>query len=309
MTGDISGTGGVNKRIRLFCVLVLALSWGFTLVARGVFHSRNPMTVVMALPLILAVIFMAVARERFSAVGLGLPKLRYLGLAVLLPLLQLVLIVAIGSSLGLLTYNPEHLIVSRPTPHLWLNLVLCVPALVIPWVLLTPPALILGWITHFSEEFAWRGYLFRGVSSPAGQVKGALISGAVWWAWHLPLFALSPVLASLDSGQVILTVILSLASLLGTAALYGWIYLRSGSIWAPTVLHLYWNLFRELLTGRISDGTPGLFTGDLWLMNGEGVIGMAVTAATGAVFLFLLRRAPALLPRPAFPWWADRDQE
>jgi membrane protease YdiL (CAAX protease family) len=77
--------------------------------------------------------------------------------------------------------------------------------------------------------------------------------------------------------------------MVGTACVFSWVYLKSNSIWAPTIMHLSWNFFRGVLTGRLSDGEPGLFNGDLWMINGEGVIGMIVTALTGLIFIFLFR--------------------
>jgi membrane protease YdiL (CAAX protease family) len=119
-------------------------------------------------------------------------------------------------------------------------------------------------------------------------VRAVLVSGAVWWAWHLPLFWLSPVLSALTVPQLVLTVLLSAPAILGTAFMYSWVYLKSGSIWAPTIMHLFWNLYRGTLTGRLADGAAGLFAGDLWLVNGEGVIGMIVTACFGLLFYALM---------------------
>jgi hypothetical protein len=55
-------------------------------------------------------------------------------------------------------------------------------------------------------------------------------------------------------------------------------------------MHLFWNLYRGILTGRLADGQPGMFTGELWLINGEGIIGMVVMALSGLFFFFLMRR-------------------
>ena len=119
-------------------------------------------------------------------------------------------------------------------------------------------------------------------------MRAVTISGGVWWAWHLPMFWLSPVLRALSLPQLGLTVLLSAPAMLGTAFMYSWIYLKSGSIWAPTTMHLFWNLYRGTLTGRLADGKAGLFAGDLWLVNGEGVIGMIVSAYLGLLFYALM---------------------
>ncbi|MGB8951300.1 MAG: CPBP family intramembrane glutamic endopeptidase [Candidatus Aminicenantales bacterium] len=185
------------------------------------------------------------------------------------------------------------IITSPQSPLLssWLNLVLCIPAMFLPFLLLSPLAFLIGWINHLGEEFAWRGFLFRKIVEEGGSlISGIFISGITWWAWHLPLFLFSPVLSRLNWGQTLLTLFLSVFSILGTAVIYSWIYFKSASIWAPTIMHIFWNLYRAILTGRLADGEPGLFKGDLWLINGEGIIGMAVTSLFGLCFLPLIMK-------------------
>jgi membrane protease YdiL (CAAX protease family) len=109
-----------------------------------------------------------------------------------------------------------------------------------------------------------------------------------WFAWHLPMFWLSPILSGLEIYKLVILTISAVFGLLATTVIYCWIYLRSGSIWAPTIMHFSWNFFRELLTGRLADGSSGLFSGTLWITNGEGLIGNLVTAIFGIVFLIIM---------------------
>lgn len=282
----------MSKELSWYAVLVLVLTWTLTLSAGLLGLGRSPMTTVMALPMLLAVIFVLISKtDRLSSIGWRVPASAYCLLSVLLPILQVAAVIAVGLSADLLTLNRDHLLFRQPTSHVGLNLLLLVPAMFIPFILLSIPGLIVGWLNHLGEEFAWRGYLFRRLALEDNKlVRAVLLSGAVWWAWHLPMFGLSPVLSALSLPQQGLTVVLSLFSILGTAFMYSWIYLRSGSIWAPTIMHLFWNLFRGTLTGRLADGEPGLFAGDLWLVNGEGIIGMLVTACFGLLFYALMIR-------------------
>ena len=178
---------------------------------------------------------------------------------------------------------------SNPTGNVWLNLIICIPGMFIPFIILSLPVFITGWLNHLGEEFAWRGYLFRRTSQSGNNlVKGAAFSGVIWWAWHFPMFRLSPIIEKLNLWQMIITVLLSIFALTGTAIVYSWIYVKSGSIWAPTIMHLFWNLYRSIFTGRLADGTPGIFKGNLWIINGEGIIGMIVTIFVANLFLFFL---------------------
>jgi membrane protease YdiL (CAAX protease family) len=285
------GSGDGYGSVIGFVGLVLPVSWGVML-ALGAGHSARATAIAMTCPLVLAAVFLSLeGKAAWSALGWGPPGWTYGGLSVGLPVAQLALVLLAGSAGGWIEQNPSHIINSYPTGHLGLNLVLAVPGMVIPFLLLSPGALLAGWVSHLGEEVAWRGYLFgallrRGSHLPAA----ALVTGAVWWLWHLPFLFSSPILTSLPKGAFLLLLGSSLPALVGASAMYCWIYVASGSIWAPTLLHLFWNLYRGVLTGRLSDGAPGLFAGPLWLMNGEGVLGNLVSAASGVFFLVLLAR-------------------
>jgi membrane protease YdiL (CAAX protease family) len=282
----------MSRELRWYTVLVLALSWTLTLSAGMLGLGRSPMTAAMGLPMLLALAFVLISKkERLSSIGWKAPGVLYFLLSVLLPILQVGVVVGIGRSAGLLSLNREHFAFHEPTSHVWLNLLVFLPAMFVPFILLPLPNFILGWFSHLGEEFAWRGYLFRRMARENNKlVRAVLVSGAVWWAWHLPMFWLSPVLSALTLPQLGLTVLLSAPAILGTAFMYSWVYMKSGSIWAPTIMHLFWNLYRGTLTGRLADGAAGLFAGDLWLVNGEGVIGMIVTACFGLLFYALMIR-------------------
>jgi membrane protease YdiL (CAAX protease family) len=282
----------MHRNVFWFIGLVLLLSWALVVCIRAFELGPAPMTTAMALPMLLALLFILRSGEdRLSDIGWKGPGWKYMSISVFLPLVQVGLVLAIAAAMGLISYNREHLLAHKPTSNVWLNLVLCLPGMFIPFILLSPFNLIVGWINHLGEEFAWRGYLFRKIlRSQHSCLKAVFISGFCWWAWHVPMFWMSPVVAQLRPGQVWLTVALSLLALLGTSSIYSWIYVRSGSIWAPTIMHLSWNLFRGILTGRLSDGAPGLFKGNLWIINGEGTIGNIVRVLLGGFFLFPISR-------------------
>jgi hypothetical protein len=64
-----------------------------------------------------------------------------------------------GSMFKLVSYNDQHLLGQKPTPCIWLNLIICIPAMFMPFILLSLPRFVFGWLSHLSEEIAWRGYL------------------------------------------------------------------------------------------------------------------------------------------------------
>jgi membrane protease YdiL (CAAX protease family) len=281
----------MGKKLTWFVVSVLILSWALCSAVNFFDLDRNPLALLMAFPMIVALVLMRLSKDRLSAIGWKVPRVKHLLLAIGLPIGQMAIVVGAGLLLGLLSLSREHGAMSRPTSNVWLNLILYIPAMFVPFFLLSLPRFLTGWINHLGEEIAWRGFFFRNLAGQKTLTTAALVSGAVWWAWHIPMFWLSPVLTGLDPGRLILTLLLSFPALLGTGCVYCWIYVKSGSIWGPTVMHVFWNLYRAVLTGRLSDGEAGLFVGNLWLINGEGIIGMAVASLIGSVFFLLLRRS------------------
>ncbi len=295
--------GGIRRgEVAGFVALVLPLSWGIMLLVRAG-TSRAGAGIAMAVPMIVALVFL-MRRDRRSLVAIGwrIPRWPYVGLAIGLPLLLLGLVLLIDWMAGWIAFNPEYLLNRFPTPYLWLNLILAVPGMFVPFLVLSPVALISGWVSHLGEEFAWRGYLFRSLAGRYNDpLRAVVLTGIVWWLWHAPFFPLSPALAGLSTGPVLLLLATSLPALIGTTAIYSWAYEASGSIWTPTALHLFWNLYRSILTGRLADGAAGLFSGSLWLVNGEGVVGNLVSALAGIPFLVLLARRGGLMVPAAVP--------
>ncbi|PKN90627.1 MAG: CPBP family intramembrane metalloprotease domain-containing protein [Chloroflexi bacterium HGW-Chloroflexi-6] len=83
------------------------------------------------------------------------------------------------------------------------------------------------------EELGWRGFLLPKLL-PLGQWKALLLSGVIWGIWHAPTtllhgynFPLHPYL-----GVLVMTVG---CMLLGV--IFGWIYLKTRSPWAPALAH------------------------------------------------------------------------
>jgi membrane protease YdiL (CAAX protease family) len=282
----------MTKKTIWFIISVLLVGWMAAFALKFLQLSNAPMMAIMIFPGLVALAFLFLFKEeKLAALGWKFPGLKYGLVAIFLPVLQVGIILTLDYVLGLISFNERHILAHQPTPNVWLNVALGIPGIFIPFVLLSVPSLIMGWIHHLGEELAWRGYLFRRIAENSRSFTTAvLMSGLVWWAWHIPLFQLSPVLKELHAWQMGSTIILSLPALIGTAAMYSWIYMKSGSIWAPAMMHLFWNLYRGIVTGRLADGEPGLFVGNLWLINGEGVIGMIVTAGFGLYFLILLAK-------------------
>lgn len=109
----------------------------------------------------------------------------------------------------------------------------------VPWAVLAPLALLVpvaAMPVFWGEEFGWRGYLQQRVGrSP---LTAALITGLIWAAWHAPLVFTD--YARSDAPG--LTLATWAAQIVAQAVILAWLFLRSGSIWVPSLAHAGNNL-------------------------------------------------------------------
>jgi len=191
--------------------------------------------------------------EGFADAGLR-PNLRaawptYL-IAWLLPLPMTAVIVALAVISGLsqpdftLMRFATHLFgetsIPSPPPSIWLLL----PFQLSINALIATPIL-------WGEEFGWRGYLQLRLF-PRRPLLAAIATGLIWGAWHYPL--------NLRGYNYPDHLLLGLALFpIGTALLsivFGWLRLRSGSIWAPCLAHAATNAIGGSLTMLLFMGGP-----------------------------------------------------
>ncbi len=101
------------------------------------------------------------------------------------------------------------------------------------------------------EETVFRGYLLTGLKDAIGKWEGLGLMMIIFGLFHLPAY----LAAGLQSEGLGLAIML--ATLLG--GLFGWIYLRTDSLWLPVSLHFTWNFVEnDLLNLSASSGNPNL---------------------------------------------------
>jgi membrane protease YdiL (CAAX protease family) len=113
-----------------------------------------------------------------------------------------------------------------------------------PWssVILILPA--------FLEEIGWRGYFQTSALRRYGIQRGLLLAGLAWAVWHIP----ADVTASLTLAQSTWVAGGRLIGTMLSGALFGWLFLRSGSVFPVTLLHAVHNSF--LLTASAKSPSP-----------------------------------------------------
>ena len=94
------------------------------------------------------------------------------------------------------------------------------------------------------EEIGWRGFLYPQLKARFGQRKGWLVGGAIWGAWHWPLIWLIGYEYGAAAGNPVgyagfpvVGMLLFCVITVGWGILHDWLYVRSASIWVPSLFH------------------------------------------------------------------------
>lgn len=95
---------------------------------------------------------------------------------------------------------------------------------------------LLGLMIAFGEEYGWRGYL-QGELTKLGRVKGVLLVGVVWGVWHAPVI----VMGHNYPGHPVLGPIAFLIFNLMLSIFFGYVVLKTGSVWQAALMHAVFN--------------------------------------------------------------------
>ena len=252
------------------CVALLAPRLGDGAMLGMMFlHMYTP--TVAAVLMLLVVTRDGHTRAGWSALGLGRAGLRYWALALLLP--PAVLLVVYGRVWG---SGVGHAALPEGFSLIDFSLDLVINV-------------VLGSGFALGEEIGFRGYLLPRLL-PLGTTRAFLLNGLLHGLWHLPVLLLAGFLP-IRGNWLIIGPILVL-TLTAAGVLYGFLQLKSGSVWPATLAHGSFNTYL---------GTFALFTVTgaslaLEYLAGEtGVLTLLVTtlAAGGLVYWLARRPAPA----------------
>ena len=111
----------------------------------------------------------------------------------------------------------------------------------------------------FGEELGWRGLLVPELSRFMGFTELALLSGAIWTSWHLPLMFFG---TYHGTGPIWYSLLVFIPSVMGAGLILAWLRLKSGSFWVAVLFHGFWNFFIQQFYPLLTEKTPG---GDMML--------------------------------------------
>ncbi len=119
------------------------------------------------------------------------------------------------------------------------------------------------------EELGWRGFLVPALARSMSFGRVALISGAIWAVWHIPLI----LFADYNSGTPSWYAVTCFAIMVVAIAFpIAWLRLRSGSVWPAALLHASHNLWVQGFFDRVT-----VDTGPTRWLTGEFGAALAVT--------------------------------
>jgi uncharacterized protein len=121
----------------------------------------------------------------------------------------------------------------------------------------------------FSEELGWRDYALDWLQARYSAFVASVILGVIWWAWHLPLIAVSGSFLN-ENGTDPVFLMGYLYVVVIYSVLFTWVYNNNGrSVLAIILLHFSINL-----TSRIFVMPPEIFTYNSFILI--GVLGLVL---------------------------------
>ncbi len=249
----------------IYAIGALSVLWLAPSQQTTVLLATIPLLLALVGLLVLIVLRFVAGREAMAQVGLAWGNWRYylfLGLGfITYYVLQTVLNASFG--LGSTTLAPPPAL-----PGLSQNVFLILAG--VQSVLLAP---ILAIVIAFGEEYGWRGYLQNELIK-LGRVRGVLLLGVIWGAWHWPLI----LMGYNYPGHPLLGLLLMALYTTGLAVVLGYAVLKSGSVLLSAYLHALNNQVVAFIVALGFKPFDNAFSFDI------GVYGI-VTLAIVAIFI------------------------
>jgi len=272
-----------RKGIVAYLLIAFGLAWAnWEILFRYGIGFDNPLFKILGMPSAFApaigtfVVRQWITREGFGDAGLKIDpsKWRYYVVAWLLPgvvvacLTVLIPLCGFGAADFTLMRGLKSPMLSRIPEQLAAHPWLLVMALPINALFATP--------ILFGEEFGWRGYLQLRLF-PARPVWGAIATGIIWGIWHYPVNLRG---YNYPEHRIAGLVLFPIATVF-LSIIFGWLRLKSGSIWCSSLAHASTNaLGGSLLVLLFGISGNAIFT------SYAGILGCVPLGALSAWIVF-----------------------
>lgn len=260
-----------------FVTTTLLVSWTIALVTIGDTVPAYTTPLIMVVP---AVVTLALRRIQGDSIiqtiktsvsGTTGPALLF---AVIYPVLFIGVAALVALSSGLGTYQPgADNAISQVIKQSGIALV--------------PVFIVLNMALMYGEELGWRGYLLPQLTARWGRVSATAAVGVVWGLYHSAFLYTAATVLGVANPLLVTVVQASAVFVVSFPFAYAY-YLTDGSVLPVAILHLIWNILNPWILGDIYGNVQGLVAGQIFVVNGEGVLGvmLGLVAAGGFVLLF-----------------------
>jgi membrane protease YdiL (CAAX protease family) len=178
------------------------------------------------------------SRASWTKLGLHRPGLHGWGMALFVPLLVVGTIYGLAWGTGIAALGGRHPLNGSGIVGLALSLLLTIVVNIL--------------VASVGEEIGWRGYLFPRLLN-LGVGRAMLLSGLLHAIWHFPLIFLTPLYHS--GGTAWITTPLFVVSVSLAAIFFGYLRLRTNSVWPAVIAHATHNETWLTLAG-MTTATP-----------------------------------------------------
>jgi len=267
---------GAVRQSLAFLALTYAAGIALALVLPGTVENPGPVSMLTAfLPALMVGLIRLAARRRHGPANPFPIGLRHLGLrswpaAMAIPALAIGTSFAAAAALGVVRFEGLAGEIGQ-----------------------LPITIVFLSILFLGEEIGWRSYLFPRLATVMPERRAALLSGFLQALFHLPLLLLTPSYDGDGSRWIVVPGVVVVITMAG--AVFGWLRIRSGSLWPVTIAHGTVNACLLEAPVLLADD-PDLAA---YLTSEGGLFTIVTVAIAAAVVLRRARWTPAPEAVPA----------
>lgn len=155
------------------------------------------------------------------------------------------------------------------------------------FLLIGSAGMVMSLAFALGEEIGWRGFLSPHLTEIFGLRAGAVVTGLIWAAWHLPLVFLADYNSTAPIWFALSCFLLLLVAMSGIMA---WLRIASGSLWTGAIFHASHNQFIQVFF------TPVTLTHGKVTAYAIDEFGFALPIVVLIFAVAILRRQSSVIP-------------